>query len=202
MFRVSALPLLAIVLVGCGGRGTPTPAASPATATPSPAPSPTASSPRPTLTPGVNAIIDAVLAHDAVALERLTQLTPLLCGPQEGLGSPPPCPGGQNLATTVDVLPIGTCEGELLPASAVRDTFEEITRATPLLTGVYRAPDTFLPGPKGEYVAVFSRQMSGQTLGVGVIIGGNRVIGLWFGCGANPSEIVPPGTPAVLLPGG
>jgi hypothetical protein len=199
----ACLALLALILIGCTGRGgtsTPTPTAT--VATPSPTATATLPAARPGVPPGVDAIINAVLGRDVAALERLTRLVPLPCGPQQGPGSPPACPAGQPAGTPVEVFPTATCEGELRPASAVRATLEEATRTVRLLTGVYRAPETFLPGAKGEYIAVFSRQVAGQDLGVGVIIGSDRVIGLWFGCGIGPAEIVPPGTPPVYLPGG
>jgi hypothetical protein len=184
----------------------PAPAATPTsaatlmpTATPSLAPTSTrASGP-----PAVDNIINVVLRNDAAALEPLVRMTPLPCGPQQGPGSPPRCPPGQPNGTPVDVFPVASCEGELRERTAVRPTLEEVTGRMPRLTGVYRAPDPYLPAVKGDYVAVFSRQLPGQpNLGAGMVIAGDRVVGVWFGCGANPSQIVPAGTQPVHLPGG
>ena len=71
-----------------------------------------------------------------------------------------------------------------------------------MLYGVYRAPRPYLPQVQVDYVMLFSRPTPDLTLGAGVVIAAGKVAGLWFGCGARPSEIVPPGTEALLLPGG
>lgn len=150
----------------------------------------------------VDAIINLVLAGDTAALGRNIALTTLPCGPQQGPGSPPACPPGQPSGTRVDVFPVATCEGELRPASSVQPTLETLTAAKPVLYGVYRAPRPYLPQVQADYVAVFSRPTPNGTLGAGVVIAAGKVAGLWFGCSARPSEIVPPGTEALLLPGG
>ena len=219
MSRLTILLVVSLALAGCTDRSPspiPTPVAT-ATATASPTavpprlPAPIPTSPLPSSTPagtrsglppGVNAVIDLVLAHDATALERLAQLASVPCGPGEGSGSPPTCPAGQPAGTPVAVFPIARCSGDWLRAAAIRAALEEVTGASPLLVGVYRTPNPYLPWAKGEYVAVFSRQVRGQPLGAGFIIDGDRVTGLWFGCGASASQIVPPGTPPLFLPGG
>jgi hypothetical protein len=167
--------------------------------------SPTATGTRPPrvgVPPQVDGIINLVLARDTDGLAQRVRLTSLACGEQRGPGSPPACPPGQPAGTMVDVLPVATCEGELRPASAVRPTLQDVVGSQPSLFGVYRAPDPYLQPVKGEYVAVFSRQAGGQNLGVGFVIAGDRVLGLWFGCGSPAPMIVPAGTQPVYLPGG
>lgn len=149
-------------------------------------------------------LINLVLAGDPAAVEQRVSLVSLPCGPQEGPGSPPACPPGQPNGTRVEVFPVATCEGELRPASAVRPTLEQVVLASPALAGVYRAPRPYLPPIQADYVAVFSRTPTGGVtgpLGAGLVIVGDRIAGVWFGCAAKPAEIVPPGTEAVYLPG-
>lgn len=193
------------------GGATPGPPAATATATATAAdvPATASTSPAPARRPGVpdevDAVINLVLAGDPAALESRVSLVTLPCGPQEGAGSPPACGSGQPNGTPVQVFPVATCEGELRPASAVRPTLEQVVRARPVLTGVYRAPRPYLPPVQADYVAVFSRTPTGAgagTLGAGIVIAGGKVAGVWFGCGASPAEIVRPGTEALYLPGG
>ena len=151
----------------------------------------------------VNAIIDLVEARNVDGLVGVSRLTAVACGPQQGIGSPPACPPGQPSGTLVEVVPVASCEGELRPASALRPTYEQVLPTIGRLTGVYRAPRPYLRPIEADYVAVFSRSLPGQpNLGVGVVIANGEVRGLWFGCGASPGQIVPPGTEAVFLPGG
>lgn len=52
---------------------------------------------------------------------------------------------------------------------------------------------------------MFSRTPTGGVtgpLGAGLVVVGGRLAGIWFGCGAKPTEIVPPGTEPLFLPGG
>ncbi len=151
--------------------------------------------------PAVDRIISAVLGGDLVAVEALVQLRSVACGAQ-GVGSPPPCPAGEPAGTMVQVLPVATCEGEWRPASAVRPSFQPLVSANPRLYAVYGMPEQFQQRiPDGQYVAVFSRDAGNQgELGAGVVIAGNRIAGLWFGCGAKADQIVPAGTSTILPP--
>lgn len=133
----------------------------------------------------------------------MTKLTPMPCGPQHGAGSPPACPPGQPDGTPVEVLPVVTCEGELRPRQHVRASLEVLTTASPRLAGIYRVPPGYLPHAPGEHMAVFSRQdrVSG-TLGAGLLVNGGGIVALVYGCQADPTQIAPPGSQPVLLPGG
>jgi hypothetical protein len=201
----------ALFAVACDD-GTPTPVAT-TTVTPratAEAPTATATSiatppRRAGIPPAVDTLINVVLAGDAAALERSVILTSLPCGPQQGAGSPPACPPGQPVGTRVDVFPVATCEGELRPASSVRPTLDELMQAKPVLMGVYRAPKPYLPAVQGEQVIVFSRTPTGGIpgpLGAGLVVVEGRLAGIWFGCAAKATEIVPPGTEPLYLPGG
>ena len=156
--------------------------------------------------PQVQSVIDMVTGGRLDDLERAVRLTAVPCGPQQGAGSPPPCPPGQPNGTPVDIFPVVTCQAELRPRAAVRPTLAELLPTIIRLTAVYRAPAAslhFLPVTPvpGDHVAVFSRQLPGQpNLGVGVVVEGSEVVGLVFRCGASPGEIVPSGTEPVFVP--
>lgn len=186
------------------------------TATSSPAPTSSAvatSSPAPTATagsgageatgiPAVDAVIAAVLSGDTSKVAALVQLRSLACAPPAGAGGPPACPSGQPAGTMVDVFPVTTCEGEYRSAAQVAPSLEPLTGAKPALYAVYGMPQQFLPFlPDGQYVAVFSRDATGQArLGAGIIVGGGKVLGIWYGCAAPANQIVPAGTSVILPP--
>jgi len=184
---------------------TPTTSAT-STATPesTAAPGATATPEESTGVPGVDAVIAAVLSGDTDEVVPLVELRSLACGPQQGAGSPPPCPQGEPDGTMVSVLPVATCEGEWRPESSLAASFEPLVDANPELYAVYGMPTQFQAlVPDGQYVAVFTRDATGQgRLGAGVIIAGDAIAGLWFGCGATADQIVPPGTSTVLPPRG
>lgn len=225
---IASIAALALLVAACGDDAEPTPTptgtappvtstATPSstlratvtrTSTPTPGPSstapPTATRP-PNISTGVPAldtIVQAVLAADLDAIEARVQLRSLACGPQQGSSSPPRCPTGQPTGTMVSVLPVATCEGEWRPQSAVRESFMPLTGASPQLYAVYGMPQQFQQLiPDGQYVAVFGRDAGSQgELGAGVVIAGDRIVGLWFGCGATPDQIVPAGTSTILPP--
>ncbi|MGE3857999.1 MAG: hypothetical protein AB7G21_13665 [Dehalococcoidia bacterium] len=215
---VACLVLGAAALSACDrleeirGTSTPTATASGGAPVASGTPMPTitaAAAPTGTFppTPGVplevNPIVNAVLTGDIDTLVRLTSMTPVACGPQQGPGSPPPCPPGVVPGTPVEVFPIATCEGEYRDASTLRPTYERLTGAeNKSLVGVYEAPDPYLPHVEGDYVAVFSHDRPGQPgLGAGVLVKDARIGGIWFGCNALPSQIVPRNTDALWLRG-
>ncbi|MEZ4554172.1 MAG: hypothetical protein R3B59_09725 [Dehalococcoidia bacterium] len=178
-------------------------ATAPATVTSTPAASATATAPPSEFTglPAVDAVIAAVLSKDLDRVAALAQLRSVACGPQAGIGSPPPCPAGQPDGTPVPVFPVATCEGEWRPESALRPSIQPLLN-DPQLYAVYGMPSQFQPlMPDGQYVAVFSRSAAGQgRVGVGVVIGAQAVVGIWYGCGATPDQIVPAGTSTILAP--
>jgi len=175
-------------------------------ATPAPTSSPAATStaaPREvTGLPGVDAIIAAVLSGDLERVVSFVQLRQVACGPQAGGGSPPPCPAGQPAGTPVPVFPVATCEGEWRSEAVLRPTVQPLLNA-PELYAVYGMPSQWQAlMPDGQYAAVFSRMAPGQgRIGAGVVIAGNRIVGIWYGCGAPVDQIVPAGTSTILAPG-
>jgi hypothetical protein len=225
---LAGLAMVALLGVACGGDDDedPTPTATPAvtstaTTTSTPARTPTATVTRtatttptgtatsaPTESPGestgvpaVDAVIDAVLSGDTAEVTPLVALQSLPCGPQEGPGSPPPCPSGTADGTVVEVLPVATCEGEWRPESAVAASFEPLVSNAPELYAVYGMPQQFQGlMPDGQYVAVFSYDSGSQRLGSGVVIGAQQVVGIWFGCAVPADQVVPAGTSVILPP--
>lgn len=151
--------------------------------------------------PAVDAIISAVLSGDLDRVLSFVQLRSVACGPQAGIGSPPPCPAGQPNGTPVPVFPVATCEGEWRSESVLRPTVQPLLNS-PELYAVYGMPSQFQPlMPDGQYVAVFSRTGPGTgRFGAGVVIAGTRIVGIWYGCGAPVEQLVPAGTSTILAP--
>lgn len=151
--------------------------------------------------PAVDAVIAAVLSRNLDRVTALAQLRQVACGPQAGIGSPPPCPAGQPNGTPVPVFPVAACEGEWRPESALRPSIQPLLN-DPELYAVYGMPSQFQPlMPDGQYVAVFSRNAAGQgRVGAGVVIGAQAIVGIWYGCGAAAEQIVPAGTSTIVAP--
>lgn len=217
-YFVVAFAALALLAAACSGDDedstTPTATATAtsttiATIAPIPTRTPASSTPTATSTPAseytgltaVDAVIVAVLSGNADRVAPLVQLRSVACGPQTGVGSPPACPAGQPTGTMVPVFPVATCEGEWRTEAVVRASMQPLLNS-PELYAVYGMPSQFQQlMPDGQYVAVFSRVAPGQgRLGGAVVIGGGRIVGLWFGCGATPEQIVPAGTSTILAP--
>lgn len=172
-------------------------------ATMSPAATSTAAPREVTGLPGVDSIIAAVLSGDLERVASLVQLRQVACGPQAGIGSPPPCPAGQPTGTPVPVFPVATCEGEWRSEAVLRPTIQPLL-SSPELYAVYGMPSQWQGlMPDGQYAAVFSRVAPGQggRVGAGVVIAGTRIVGIWYGCGASVDQIVPAGTSTILSPG-
>ncbi|HRC61862.1 MAG: hypothetical protein K1X87_11720 [Dehalococcoidia bacterium] len=151
--------------------------------------------------PAADTVIAAVLTGDLDRLVALAQLRQIACGPQTGVGSPPPCPAGQTAGTPVPVFPVGTCEGEWRSETSLRASLQPLLNG-PELYAVYGMPSQWQPlMGDAQYVAVFSRNAPGQSrLGAGVVIAGGRIAGVWYGCGSFVDQIVPAGTSTLLGP--
>ncbi|MFN8585847.1 MAG: hypothetical protein U0446_11080 [Dehalococcoidia bacterium] len=151
--------------------------------------------------PAADTVIAAVLTGDLDRLVALAQLRQIACGPQTGVGSPPPCPAGQTAGTPVPVFPVGTCEGEWRSETSLRASLQPLLNG-PELYAVYGMPSQWQPlMGDAQYVAVFSRNAPGQgRLGAGVVIAGGRIAGVWYGCGSFVDQIVPAGTSTLLGP--
>lgn len=181
----------------------PTTSTATATATASATASPVATQPpgESTGVPAVDTVIEGVLSGSTAEVTPLVTLQSLACGPQQGPGSPPPCPSGTADGAVVDVLPVATCEGEWRPESAVAASFEPLVGNAPELYAVYGMPQQFQGlMPDGQYVAVFSYDSGTQRLGAGVVIGAEQVVGIWFGCAVPADQLVPAGTSVILPP--
>ena len=178
------------------GDSTPRPATStPAAATPT-------GEARRTGVASLDTVIATVRSRDASAIQRLIRLTAAPCGPQQGPGSPPACPAGVANGTPVEVLPITTCEGELRPANAVGPTLASLAPAIRELYAVFRPPTPYLSPAQGEYVAVFERRSDDQpgARGIGFLVAGSNIVGIWQGCQATPAQVIPQGVQLVLPP--
>jgi hypothetical protein len=130
--------VLAAFLIACSGdsyadgesppTSTPSPTSPSTTPETPPRPSPTATAPGPAPSPtpdpgsayetgieAVDAVIEAVLARDAAALQSLLRFSEAACTHQFGGGGPPKCFAYQPAppeGTVVEAFPLSTCEGE------------------------------------------------------------------------------------------
>ena len=106
--------------------------------------------------PDLDAIIDAVLAHDFDALRGLTRYTQVGCTHFEGLGGPPKCEADDPEGTIVEVVPfLGPGEG----SHQRREEHESWSGPDTLgLLAVYRPSSTVSSDdsyPVGEFAIVF-----------------------------------------------
>ena len=131
------VPFLALAALACEGEeqaqptATPTPVASPA---PTATATPTAAVPS-----GVQAIIDAALSGDPQELLPLVGYTKIGCiTTPQGIGQPPLCREGEAAGTPVDVLSLGTCEGEYRRSDEVGGMLALLSDL--ILYAVYRWP--------------------------------------------------------------
>lgn len=106
--------------------------------------------------PDLDAIIDAVLAHDFDTLRGLTRYTPVGCTAFEALGGPPKCQADEPEGTIVEVVPLlGPGEGSHLR----KEEYESWSGPDALgLLAVYRPSSATFSDenyPKGEFAIVF-----------------------------------------------
>jgi len=147
----------------------------------------------------VQAIIDAALSGDQEELLALVQYTTIPCAATpEGIGGPPTCRQGEADGTPVEVLPVGTCEGELRRPDEIDDTPALLSDIS--LYAVYRWPAA--QEPPGEYAAMFARTgPTGEVLAVELVIEDGRLVRLKFGCGETPAQLAEfQGLDDVILP--
>jgi hypothetical protein len=69
--------------------------------------------------PPLDAVIDAILAHDITARRELTRLTVVGCTHADGLGGPPKCREDEAEGTPLEVLPILGGEGHHVRAEDI-----------------------------------------------------------------------------------
>ncbi|MGD0765014.1 MAG: hypothetical protein ABR978_01750 [Dehalococcoidia bacterium] len=140
----------------------------------------------------VNAVIDAVLSRDPQRVAPLISYTSIPCRvPPRLPGGPPECATTETDGAPVEVLPADQCEGFYIRADEidVAQTLSGFLASDPALFAVYHAPARFWP--PGEYVALLSvNHPSLGYVGRGLVIAGGHLVGLDYGCGQTPLQIV------------
>lgn len=122
----------------------------------------------------LNAIIDAVLAHDAVALRGLSSFVEAPCTHADGLGGPPKCGPDEVEGTIIDVMPFLGPEGHFLRKA------DFLTWAGPDVLGLlaaYQVSDQAYSDaiyPAGEYAIVFLE--ADGTSSLTIQVSGGRVV--------------------------
>jgi hypothetical protein len=190
---IVAVACAALALVACSGSddegdggvdaSTPTTVAATATAG-SGSETPGANSGIP---PEVDAVVAAVLSNDPAEIRPRMRFETLACAITQGPSTQPPCREGEPEGTQVNVLELGTCEGEFRRADEL-DGLVAMTEATALY-GVYAGPAS--QGPDGDYVAVFTRPTADGSGGaVAVTIDNGIIVYYKFGCTETPEQLV------------
>jgi hypothetical protein len=199
-FAIPVFIVFTLGVVACASEGH---TQSPPSVTPTIAgETPTVPTPGPSLTPtppvgggvtgiaAVDAAIKAIAAKDAVALASQAVFRTDACSTAQGAGGPPQCRTGEANGTRVEVLAAASCEGYYLRKDELTATVNRFLEANPQLYAVYKHNGRiFLPG---EYVIIFSYsddRLPG-TQGRQVFVSGQGVVGLNFGCGQSPADLV------------
>lgn len=193
----------ALALVACGEEdpplATPTPtptatASATASSTPTPTPEPTAEPV--TGIPEVDVVIAAVEAKDLDALLALVEWQETACTTEtgQGAGGPPPCETGQADGTVVRVFPIAGCEGYTVrdPGGEMFEFIGEVDA----LHSVVEAPTYERPAPwwpVGDYYVNFSADLSGEPVGLRLVIEDGKIVLIFFGCNHQPDLLLEDG---------
>ena len=105
--------------------------------------------------PALDAVVDAVLAHDVTARRELTRLTVVGCTHADGLGGPPKCREDEAEGTPLEVLPILGSEGH---HTHVEDLDRALSFQVEGLYAVFELADTVFDSneyPAGEVGLLF-----------------------------------------------
>lgn len=190
MARLLLTTVLALLVFNAcddeGGGGDDTTATVVATTTPASTATPAATPPTSIGIPEVDAVIDAVLSGDTAALRDLIRFSPVPCRTTSDVGGPPPCRPGEADGTEVDVLPIGTCEGEYRRQDDIDSMLELLDDMSGLFAVYHGAPES---RPPGDYALVFARAFEGEELGVELTVDDGDVVYLKFACGETPAQL-------------
>ena len=139
----------------------------------------------------VDAAIDAVVAGDVDAVQRLVRYTPTACDAHpRGIGGPPACRAGEADKTFVDVLAAAQCEGFYVRSGEF--DAHSIVAPNSRLYAVYRAsPSSF---PPGDDVVIFSHPASTpgaqSDAGYALLMNDRGIVGVHYGCSQTPEQFV------------
>jgi hypothetical protein len=191
----------ALTLAACG-EDDPAPATATVTATAS---ATTSSTPTPTAAPTaepvtgipeVDVVIAAVEAKNLDALLALVEWQETACTTVtgQGAGGPPQCEVGQADGTVVRIFPIAACEGY-----TVRDPGGEMFKfigEVAALHSVVEAPTYERPSPwwpVGDYYVNFRADVSGEPVGMRLVIEDGKIVLIFFGCNHPPALLLEDG---------
>lgn len=193
MVIIAAVAVVAVLVAACGDDdddgeqpASPTaPVASPTQPVTPPV------SPTPGDSDGTDVIDQVIAAFEAQDLERIAELLvyqDVACAlPAEGPGGPPECADGETDGTLVRVIPLAQCEGFYAREGEV--VLDPIGQGEVSVYGVYRTPAQYFP--EGDYAVVFRHEPSASNgSALEVIVGEDGVMGINFGCGETPEQLV------------
>lgn len=217
------LLLTAVLLVGCGAAGENTTITPPATVVPAPteelpptelpptepaeaaeptaAPEaqPTATGSRQSGVPEADAVIPALLAHDAEAIHDLIHFSEIGCTTAEGLGGPPKCLEGEAEGTPVEVLPTLGAEGSHIRPDGI-DTLISLLQ-TDQLYAVYGLSEAVFADeayPRGRYGILFISDQEGAP-STTIHVTEQGIIRIDYHLGETPDEVMARESAVLLL---
>lgn len=139
----------------------------------------------------LDAIIDGFVLHDTKTLLPHLRYQMLPCTKTSGIGEQPKCRADQEQGAPVEVMPVSTCELELLRPHEFEQRLTGLVQDD--LYGVYRAtPDLRFPG---EYVIVLSRESGDPeteppVIAIEASVDEGRIVGVNATCFLTPEEAV------------
>jgi len=189
MVIMMAAAALAVAAAACGGAGggtagTSTPTAGVKTGTPVP------TTPPSTGVPALDKTLSIIKSGDTRALESLVRYKELACVVSaDGAGGPPTCGIGEAPGQYVRVLPAAQCEGMYLRPHEVAQALTGFTGEEITLYGVWRTTPRYYP--EGEYTVVLDVfPMDMPHMSREIIVSGDGIVGMNFGCGETPARLV------------
>ncbi len=146
----------------------------------------------------LDAIIDAVLAHDADRLRGLTQVTRAACIPEDGLGGPPKCEPGETEGNVVDVVPFLGPEGHHMRYAAFMQWPGPDVRGLLAVYGVSSDIFSAADYPAGEDAIVFLNADGVTTFTLQVVDG--KVVRFDTGAGEMLEQELAQRAASLILP--
>lgn len=146
----------------------------------------------------LDAVIDAVLAHDITARRELTRLTVVGCTQADGLGGPPKCQEDEAEGTLLEVLPILGSEGHHTRAEdldrALSFQVEGLHAVFEFSDDVYDSVDY----PAGEVGLLFLQ--SGPPFPLTVHVTNGAIVRLDYGIGKTLDSVFGHDAARIILP--
>ena len=154
----------------------------------------TAEAPPDTTKTGIAAIdqvLEAVESGDSDALIAQAKISIQKCTHAQGAGGPPKCRPSEAEGTSVEVMFASSCEGFYLRHDDLDSTAARFLEGTPKVHSVY--PHNGLLFPSSQYIVLLSATPNEgipATLGRELFVSDNGIVGLNFGCGESPRDMI------------